>query len=692
MITLGSKTWGSSPAIGMSFAYEKKRVGADMQYRAKVTINALTGASYFGYPIYMKLYIGGTHRGTTTLKSASPSQWSSAITYTTDWHTEADKTSGTTAITFNIYSGSGSSRNTNYTYSMAVDPAASVLSAANGTLGTAQTLTVTRYDTSFTHTVTYACGDASGTVCTKSTSTSVSFTPPLDLAAQNTTGTSVSVVLTATTYSGDTVIGTSTKTITCAIPSSVAPTVSLSVADAAGYLSTYGGYVQNKSTPKVTVTASGAQGSSIKSYATTLDGNSYAAATFTASALKNSGTLTVETTVTDSRGRTETASTTITSLAYESPKITAMSVRRCNSNGTAVSNGAYLKVTFDAAITSLSGKNTAAYKVQYKKSSDTTYTEATLSNYADSYDVTNGTYMFSAESVSYDVVLTATDAFSSASKSGAGAAISKFFSWLAGGLGWAFGKVAEKEKTVEFADDWDLFVKGSNVRNGLAAYTGAADNGIDPDTTLDELILTSHTNAPQGRGTFYYIHTAFYSTKSETSARAQVAFPYSKSGSMYHRYYRDGAWSAWTQYMNTNDVYPVGSIVIRYDHTSPASLYGGTWTRVIHTSTGAGAFLYGCTAAGVIGEEGGEAAVTLTNSELPALSGSFRARGWNSAFSLLSNTTGVFSERDTAGTTFSAANSSAEVGYRTITMSFGGDQAHNNIPPFVKVSIWRRTA
>ena len=120
----------------------------------------------------------------------------------------------------------------------------SSLTASNGTLGTAQTLTVSRYDSSFTHTITYKCGTATGTVATKSSSTSVSWTPPLSLASQNTTGTSVSIVLTIETFTGDTSIGTNTKTITCAIPASVKPTVSLSVSDSLGYASTYGGYIQ----------------------------------------------------------------------------------------------------------------------------------------------------------------------------------------------------------------------------------------------------------------------------------------------------------------------------------------------------------------------------------------------------------------------------------------------------------------
>ena len=139
---------------------------------------------------------------------------------------------------------------------------------------------------------------------------------------------------------------------------------------------------------------------------------------------------------------------------------------------------------------------------------------------------------------------------------------------------------------------------GTAFGNGLAAYTGGGDNGIDPNTTLEELCLTSHSNGPQGLGTFYYIHTAFYNTKSATAARMQVAVPYSKTGSMYHRYYASGAWSSWARYMTADEIYPVGSVCIRYDTTSPATLYGGTWQRI------EGRMLFGCASSGTVGATG----------------------------------------------------------------------------------------
>lgn len=610
--------------------------------------------------------------------SGSQAIWSGTVNV-------AHNTDGTKTLSCSASYVTGVSSGTIYASASAAlttIPRKSTLTAENGTLGTAQTITINRNSSTFYHRLRYACGDASGSIGGDTiTDTSVSWTPPLSLAAQNTSGTSVSITLTLYTYAADgTLLGTSTKTISCAIPESVKPTVSLSVSDAIGYLATYGGYLQGLSKIAVEITAAGVQGSTIKAYNTTADGKSYASASFTTDPITGTGTLTIITTVTDTRGRTATASTTITVLAYSAPKITALSVYRSNSSGTAASNGAYLTVKFSAAITSIDGKNTAAYTVQYKAASASSYTSATLSSYAGNYAVTNGTYTFAADTATtFDVILTATDAFGSAVRTGTGGTVSKLFSILNKGLGWAFGKVAEKQKTVEIADGWDLIVGGEiydkfdiALRNGLAAYSGGGDNGIDPNTTLEELCLTSHTNAPQGLGTFYFIQTSFYNTKSDTAARAQIAYPYKIAGSMYHRYYSNGEWSSWVRYTNIDEIFPVNSVVIMYSDESPASIYGGTWHRMESR------FLWACPSTSTIGLTAGEMTHTLTIDEMP------------SHYHYIDNTGLAWFNAQGSGSNQMWFNAS---GYAQSWSQYaGGSAAHNNMPPYVNVAIWRRTA
>lgn len=349
-------------------------------------------------------------------------------------------------------------------------PRKSTMTVSNGTLGVEQTLTVNKKATSFTHTIKYKSGSYSGTIVEKSSSSSVKWTPPLTLANGAPNGTSVYVSFTIETFNGSTSLGTNSYSIWCTVPSSLNPSVSFTVEDAMGYLNKYGAYVQGKSKFKIKVTASGNSGSTIASYKVVVDGKTYASANVETDVIASSGTLTISVTVTDSRGRTATTSKTVTVVEYETPKITALSVKRTNSSGNSSSSGTYLTVTFNSSVSSISSKNTAVYKLQYKKKSATSYTTVTLSAYANNFAVTNGKYTFSADaSSSYDVILTATDDFSSATKSGTGPSTTKVFSFLSKGLGIAIGKVAELENTFEVAFE-TMFHKSASFKNTMAVY------------------------------------------------------------------------------------------------------------------------------------------------------------------------------------------------------------------------------
>lgn len=219
---------------------------------------------------------------------------------------------------------------------------ASTLTASNGTLGASQVLTVNRKSDNLTHTITYACGTATGTVCTKSSSTSISWTPPLNLATQNTTGSSVTVKMTITTYLESADIGSSTTTITCDIPDSVVPSISVSAKRVAYVTDSYtaswwdkyhpNDFVQSLTKVAISINASMSYGAAIKSYETTFDGKTYTGQIFTADAPSKSGSMSMSVTVTDSRGRSNTVHPSITVLPYEKPRITEIKAYRYSSD------------------------------------------------------------------------------------------------------------------------------------------------------------------------------------------------------------------------------------------------------------------------------------------------------------------------------------------------------------------------
>lgn len=332
-------------------------------------------------------------------------------------------------------------------------PRKSQLTATDGTLGTAQTLTVTKQASAFTHTITYTCGSASGTVCTKASSASISWTPPLELAKQNTKGDSVSVTLTIETFNGSTSVGTSQTAISCAIPDSVKPSISVTLSDAMGYAATFGGYVQGMSKLRIAVTGAGAQGSSISSYRITADGKTYTGKDVTTNVLSGTGTLTVRAVVTDSRGRTAEKTQNITVLAYAAPTIKALRAYRSDAKGAAASAGAYLAVEFTAQITSLNSRNAANYTVACKKTSEGSYgNAAAVSAYTGNYNPVNGLYVFQADTdSSYDILLSAADSFKSVSATAVGFSVAKLMSFLKSNNGMAFGKVADTEDCLDIA-------------------------------------------------------------------------------------------------------------------------------------------------------------------------------------------------------------------------------------------------
>ena len=457
-VNLTKKSWGSSPDIDIQPAYEMQRSGANMQYRIRVTVGTVTGQSYFGFPIYLKVYLQNSLKDTHTLKSASPSQWSSNIVYTTDWFTISNKTSGTTSLSLNLYSGSGSSRNSTYSYSLPIEPAGSVLgSISSFTFGNAINIPITKYNSGFYDVLTISVGGTTiKTVNGIVNGDDITFTSTelnnIYAKLPSATKGTVTFKLTTKTSSSGSTVGTSTKTATGTIPSSVKPTISgITLAEAtSGLASKFGAYIQNKSKITGTVNASAGSGSSISAYKTTINGSSYTAKTFTTGVLKTSGTNTITTTVTDKRGRTATYSTTFTVLAYSKPAISTFKVERCNADGTLNDEGINFKVTVKSNITALNNKNDSTYLLQYKLSSVDTWTTigTTLSGYSvnTNWVVTN--IALNIDNV-YDFRLTVSDYFEEVPKSFNVAESFTLMNFGADGHSMAIGGVAEEPDVLD---------------------------------------------------------------------------------------------------------------------------------------------------------------------------------------------------------------------------------------------------
>lgn len=286
-------------------------------------------------------------------------------------------------ITFagsNIGTKSGNGTGVLNTIPRATQP---TLSVASVDMGGSVTINTPRASSSFTHDLAYAFAGGAWVNIAASVGTSYSWTVP-DLATSIPTATSGTVTIRCITKNGSTTIGTKTVLLTAKVPASVVPTISnVSTLEATTGLSVqFGAFIQSKSKIFTNITASGAKGSTIKSYSTTFQGKTYTGSSWTSDVITNSGNLSLVTTVVDSRGRTTTKTTTVSVLTYRKPQVTEFMARRTNSNGQASSEGTRVSFTYDYSVASLNNKNTAEMTVIYKKSTETTWSSSIFTSSA----------------------------------------------------------------------------------------------------------------------------------------------------------------------------------------------------------------------------------------------------------------------------------------------------------------------
>ena len=124
--------------------------------------------------------------------------------------------------------------------------------------------------------------------------------------------------------------------------------------------------------------------------------------------------------------------------------------------------------------------------------------------------------------------------------------------------------------------------------------------------------------------------------------------------------------------MSLQSVYPVGAIYISTADTSPGTLFGfGTWEQIKDR------FLLAAGDAYAAGATGGAAEIALTVNEMPEHNHGLHFSGAVGPYA-----SPVYGD-----------GSSQEWGYSPNTVSnSGGGQPHNNMPPYLAVYMWRRTA
>ena len=451
--------------------------------------------------------------------------------------------------------------------------------------------------------------------------------------------------------------------------------------------------------------------------------------TMTNHTFKGWGTSKSSTTVAYAAGASYTANASITlyaiwELSYVKPTVTNLVVERCNSSGTISDSGKYAIVKFNWS----TYKAASSVKIQWTPTGGTTSsTTVTLSGTSGSVSKVFGSGNISEDST-YEVVITITDAGGSTIIERTLHGLKLPIDFLNGnkGLGVAIGKPAETANLLDVA--LDLKVSGSHIQQGnrythstpgvagTAGYIRMARIEItaaNADTPITFIFSQRRQPTPMA------VHVALLNSAMTASSLSSLVY----EGTNYGAFLVQAdtmIWDLYVQKVSTYDtitlqdwwmsktmedrvaisfhedlvdaiptpyhratpaklqslldhIYPVNSVYISYSHTNPGDLFGGTWTRITN------AFLWATDTSGTIGQTGGASEVALSTANLPAHSHTISVANTASGSEAASNKIRY--------------NGSATSYLGTLsTNSAGSGTAHNNMPPYIQVSVWRRTA
>ena len=127
-----------------------------------------------------------------------------------------------------------------------------------------------------------------------------------------------------------------------------------------------------------------------------------------------------------------------------------------------------------------------------------------------------------------------------------------------------------------------------------------------------------------------------------------------------------------------NLIYPIGSIYMSVNSTSPATLFGGTWEQMKDR------FLLGAGDTYPAAATGGEATHTLTTNEMPSHTHSWKG---TSTVSVQSSGTNLYTY-----SIFGEGSADQYINQGKGPQAAGDGAAHNNMPPYLAVYMWKRTA
>lgn len=249
-------------------------------------------------------------------------------------------------------------------------PRTSSVTCADGNIGSATTININRASSTFAHTLEYNFLGLTGTIATKTSSTSIGWTIPTSFYTKIPNANSGKGTITCSTYSGNTLIGTSTCTFNAFVVNSN-PTITGTVEDtntsaiqATGNKNKLIRYISNA---KVVITATAKNSATISSVKVVNGSQTKTTSTSTINSV-DSGTFSLS--CVDSRGLSASATITKTLVEYIKPVITGVILNRPSTTSNII-NASVQGLCFNGNFGI--GNNTFELKWRYKKSTETTW-------------------------------------------------------------------------------------------------------------------------------------------------------------------------------------------------------------------------------------------------------------------------------------------------------------------------------
>lgn len=241
-------------------------------------------------------------------------------------------------------------------------------------------------------------------------------------------------------------------------------------------------------------------------------------------------------------------------VAYVKPRISNLSIVRCNSTGTADDEGQNGLIGFDWEC----DLTVSSIVIKWKLPSATTWTSATVTASGTSGAVSHviGSNALSSES-SYDVHITVSDNSGSSYATGTLTSMKFVVDVLAGGKGIAFGKTAELEDTAEFEFDakfnGPVYGKALGMDRLPAIPSGSdLNNYIEPGcyAIQSNAIAASCGNVPVARAGRLEVWSATGEgvRTEQWSYLRQRYIPYNKDNAVWEREVTRGENNVWNYY------------------------------------------------------------------------------------------------------------------------------------------------